>query len=134
MVIDINGTLGVIMAGIILIYMGDVTSVMGFAKPFATILLNATGSKAVTTVVISCFILLSLNGSITTITSVSRLTWAWAPNGGLPAYFTHIRPMYRILVRSVWLSVTDLAHMPAQYRFGPSSGFHRHHLALVVPV
>lgn len=104
--IGINGALGVIMAGVLLIYMGDVPSVLGSANPFATILLNTTGSKSATTVIMSCFILLSVNGSITTISSVSRLTWAWARDGGLPAYFTHIHPKYRIPVRSVWLSVS----------------------------
>jgi len=92
--IGINGTLGVVMAGVLLIYMGDVTSVLGSANPFATILLTATGSKAATTVVISCFILLSLNGSITTISSVSRLSWAWARSKTVEPLSVSAAPTY----------------------------------------
>ena len=43
--------------------------------------------------------------SLVSLTSASRLTWAWARDGGLPAYFAHINPKYRVPVRSIWLSI-----------------------------
>lgn len=93
------------MAAVILIYMGDVDVALGSPNPFATIMLNITGSRAATTAIICGFFLLGFNSSLTTISSVSRLTWAWSRDGGLPAYFTYLDPKHRIPVRSVWLSV-----------------------------
>lgn len=37
--------------------------------------------------------------------SRQRLTWAWARDGGLPAWFAHISPRHRIPVRSIWLPI-----------------------------
>ncbi|KAK5133797.1 hypothetical protein LTR08_007226 [Meristemomyces frigidus] len=39
------------------------------------------------------------------IASASRLTWAWARDGGLPAWFAHISAQHRIPVRSIWLPI-----------------------------
>lgn len=97
------------MAAVILIHMGDVDVALGSPNPFATILLNITGSRAATTAIISGFFLLGFNSSLTTISSVSRLTWAWSRDGGLPAYFTYLDPKHRIPVRSVWLSVVFIS-------------------------
>lgn len=86
--IAINGSLAIIMAAVILINMGDVDVALGSPNPFATIMLNITGSRAATTAIICGFFLLGFNSSLTTTSSVSRLTWAWSRDGGLPAYFT----------------------------------------------
>lgn len=102
--IAINGSLAIIMAGIVLIYMGNVDVALRSPNPFATIMLNITGSRAATTAIICGFFLLGFNSSLTTISSLSRLTWAWSRDGGLPAYFTYLDPKHRIPVRSVWLS------------------------------
>lgn len=107
--IAINGSLAIIMAAVILIHMGDVDVALGSPNPFATIMLNITGSRAATTAIICGFFLLGFNSSLTTISSVSRLTWAWSRDGGLPAYFTYLDPKHRIPVRSVWLSVSFIS-------------------------
>ncbi|KAG8157287.1 hypothetical protein KVR01_012995 [Diaporthe batatas] len=103
--IAINGSLAIIMAAVILIHMGDVEVALGSPNIFATILLNITGSRAATTAIISGFFLLGFNSSLTTLSSVSRLTWAWSRDGGLPAYFIYLDPKHRTPVRCVWLSV-----------------------------
>jgi choline transport protein len=107
--IAINGSLAVIMAAVILIYMGDIEVALGSPNPFATIMLNITRSRAATTTIISGFVLLGFNSSLTAISSVSRLTWAWSRDGGLPAYFTYLDPTHRIPVRSVWLGVVSIS-------------------------
>lgn len=37
--------------------------------------------------------------------SVSRITWAWARDGGLPTWFAQIHPRHRVPIRSLWLPI-----------------------------
>lgn len=46
---------------------------------------------------------------IASIASVSRLTWAWSRDGGLPRYFAHVHPKHLVPVRAVWFSVLVVA-------------------------
>ncbi|KAK2611502.1 hypothetical protein N8I77_004836 [Diaporthe amygdali] len=113
--IAINGSLAIIMAGIILIYMGNADVALRSPNPFATIMLNITGSRAATTAIICGFFLLGFNSSLTTISSVSRLTWAWSRDGGLPAYFTSTRsiefPFARVQRHNVPISIRFLLQL-----------------------
>ena len=107
--IAINGSLAIIMAGVIPSHMGDVEVALESPNPLATVMLNITGSSAATAAIIWGFFLLGFNSSLPTISTVSRLTWAWSRDGGLPAYFTYLDPKHRIPVWSVWLSVVFIS-------------------------
>ena len=37
--------------------------------------------------------------------SVSRITWAWARDGGLPSWFAKVDPRHRVPIRSLWLPI-----------------------------
>lgn len=52
------------------------------SSPIVTILLNTTGSSKATTAMVSGIVILSLSGNMGVVSSVSRLTWAWARDGG----------------------------------------------------
>ena len=74
------------------------------------------------TVMCCGLLVISLSVNLASIASVSRLTWAWARDGGLPQYFAYVcitkygfippsltssqvSPRYRVPVRALWLPV-----------------------------
>lgn len=62
-------------------------------------LVNATGSTRATIVMVSFLFMISFNCNLASIASVSRLTWAWARDGGLFSYVAYVSelPHYRHL-------------------------------------
>lgn len=62
--------------------MPPVEVLLDSASPLVTILLNTTGSQRVATAMTSGLALLNISGTIGILSSVSRLTWAWARDGG----------------------------------------------------
>lgn len=52
------------------------------SSPIVTILLNTTGSARATTAMTSGIVILGISGNMGVLSSVSRLTWAWARDGG----------------------------------------------------
>ena len=56
------------------------------SSPLVTILLNTTGSNQATTAMVSGIVILGVSGNMGTVSSVSRLTWAWARDGGKSKY------------------------------------------------
>lgn len=48
---------------------------------------------------------ISFSVNLANIASVSRLTWAWARDGGMPAYFAYVNPKHRVPIRSIVLTV-----------------------------
>lgn len=73
-------------------------------SPIVTTLLYATGSTRATVALVSCLVLLGVSGSMGVMSSVSRLTWAWARDGGLPAYFGHVDASQQVPLRAVVLA------------------------------
>ncbi|KAK1580725.1 LPXTG-domain-containing protein [Colletotrichum navitas] len=101
--IVINGVLsyGIIMA--ILFGMGGATEdILASDYPIIPLLFNAAGPKAGTAMVCGLLII-SFCVVTASLASVSRITWAWARDGGLPRYFAKVHPKHRVPIRSVWL-------------------------------
>lgn len=85
-----NGILGFIMMIMVLVSMGSVDDALGSAMPIMTILLQVTRSTAATIVLISGMVVMGFGVTTAAVSSVSRLTWAWARDGGLPSYFAYV--------------------------------------------
>ncbi|KAF7561260.1 hypothetical protein G7046_g2888 [Stylonectria norvegica] len=103
--IFMNGVLGFIMVNVLLASMGSVADALDSASPILTILMSVTGSKAATTAMITGLFVISFSVNLANIASVSRLSWAWSRDGGLPAYFAYVSPTHRVPVRSIILTV-----------------------------
>ncbi|CAM1503633.1 Fc.00g012240.m01.CDS01 [Cosmosporella sp. VM-42] len=103
--IFMNGVLGFIMVNILLASMGSVDDALNSASPILTILLSVTGSKKATTAMITGLFVISFSVNLANIASVSRLTWAWARDGGMPAYFAYVNPKHRVPTRSIIFTV-----------------------------
>ena len=88
--IAINAVMGYAMVVVILFTMGSLDDVLNSTYPVMEILVNATGSVAGSTVMACGLLVISLSVNLASIASVSRLTWAWARDGGLPQYFAYV--------------------------------------------
>lgn len=62
--------------------MPSVEILINSSSPLVTIVLNTTGSTKATTAMVSGLVVLGISGNIGVVSSVSRLTWAWARDGG----------------------------------------------------
>lgn len=62
-----------------------------------------TGSRAATTAIAVANMILSVSTTMGTVSSVSRISWAWARDGGLPQYFGYVDAKYRVPARAVVL-------------------------------
>lgn len=103
--IFMNGVLGFIMVNVLISAMGSVEDMLSQPSQIQAILLNATGSNKGTTAMIAGLFIISFSVNLANIASVSRLTWAWARDGGMPGYFAYVSPNHRVPVRSVILTV-----------------------------
>ncbi|ETN41421.1 uncharacterized protein HMPREF1541_03356 [Cyphellophora europaea CBS 101466] len=107
--IMLNGALGYCMAITLITCMGPMETVLESGFPVATILQRITGSVAATTALIAGLFIFSFCLCIASIASVSRLTWAWSRDGGLPRYLAHVHPRHLVPVRAVWFSCLVVA-------------------------
>lgn len=73
------------------------------SSPLVTILLHSTGTK-ISTALVSGLVLMGISGNMGVVSSVSRLTWAWARDGGLPQYFGIVDAKQRVPIRAVVLT------------------------------
>ena len=85
--------------------LGDLTAAIDAPYPIIEICLQATGSARATTAMMCGLLIISFAVTLGNIASASRLTWAWARDGGLPAWFAYISPKHRVPVRSIWLPI-----------------------------
>lgn len=99
----LNSGLAFAMVLIVLKCLGNVDDVASASYPMVAVVINATGSVPAATAICSGLLLTVIFSSIGSVTSASRLTWAWARDGVLPSYFAYINPHYRVPLRSVWL-------------------------------
>lgn len=107
--ICLNGALGYCMAITLLTCMGPMEDVLASGFPVATILLRITGSVPATTALVCGLFVFSFCLCIGSIASVSRLTWAWSRDGGLPIWFAHVSPKHLVPIRAVWFSILIVA-------------------------
>jgi choline transport protein len=103
--IFMNGMLGFIMVNVLISAMGSVEDMLSQTSQIQAILLNVTGSTKATTAMLSGIFVISFSSNLASIASVSRLTWAWSRDGGMPAYFAYVSPKHRVPIRSVYSTV-----------------------------
>ncbi|KAG8162111.1 hypothetical protein KVR01_007876 [Diaporthe batatas] len=96
-----NGLLGLIMIITFAICMPSVDILINSSSPLVTIILNTTGSAKATTAMVSGLVVLGISGNMGVVSSVSRLTWAWARDGGLPQYFGIVDSKSRVPARAI---------------------------------
>jgi choline transport protein len=84
--IVINGGLAFVFVVVLLFCIGNVQDALNSSTgfPIIQIFYSATGSVRATTAMMSLVIVIGLTSSIGVVASVSRLTWAFARDGGLP--------------------------------------------------
>lgn len=99
----LNSLLAFAMVVIVLACLGPVPAVASSSYPMVAVVVSATGSVPAATAICCGLLLTVIFASIGSVTSASRLTWAWARDGGLPSYFAYVSPRYRIPLRSVVL-------------------------------
>src|SRR5271155_3477088 len=78
-----NAVLGLVMLITMLFTVGNLDDAINAASPFQNAFTN-TGSQGLNTFLTLFLFLLILSGNITAVTTVSRETWAFARDGGLP--------------------------------------------------
>lgn len=82
----------------------DIETVVDADSPLVTILLHATGSKSIATALAAGQIIMGMSCQMANFSSATRLTWAWARDGGLPQYFGHVDGRHRVPSRAVALT------------------------------
>ncbi|KAF2217704.1 hypothetical protein CERZMDRAFT_63866 [Cercospora zeae-maydis SCOH1-5] len=101
----VNAAMAFGMVIILLYTLGNTKEIASSSYPLMNICLNATKSVAGASAMLAGILITIISGTIGSVASVSRLTWAWARDGALPQYFAYVDPKYRIPLRSVWLPI-----------------------------
>ncbi|KAK7955170.1 hypothetical protein PG996_015980 [Apiospora saccharicola] len=87
-----------------IVCMPPVEVILDAASPVIAVLLHVTQSQTMTTALGGFLYFLNVSASMGNMTSVSRLTWAWARDGALPRWLGHVDGRYLIPFRAVWLT------------------------------
>ncbi|KAK8008149.1 hypothetical protein PG991_010700 [Apiospora marii] len=103
--IFMNGIMAIVQMSVFLISMGPIDVAMEAYVPSLAVLYNTVKNKAAATTVWTLFWFVSMSSNLASIASVSRLSWAWARDGGLPIYFAYIDPKRHVPIRAVVLCV-----------------------------
>lgn len=105
---SINGTLGFIMVITYCFALGDLFSVIDSATgyPFIQVFYNVTNSKAGTSIMTAIIIVNITSACISTVATVSRQTWSFARDKGLPfsSFISHVKPGWNIPLNAVLLT------------------------------
>ncbi|ROW17977.1 hypothetical protein VPNG_00211 [Cytospora leucostoma] len=102
-----NGAMAFVTLITIIICMPSVDVILSYYSPIVGIVYESTGrSLPGTTAMIAGIIIMCIAGNMALVSSVSRLTWAWARDGGLPQYFGYVDGKRRIPLRAVLLTFT----------------------------
>ena len=88
--IALNGILAYAMVLALLFASGSLTDILSSSFPIIVIIQNITGSTRATTALVTGLWIISYCVGLASVASLSRLTWAWARDGGLPAYFAYV--------------------------------------------
>lgn len=89
--IALNGILAYAMAITILTVMTNIDDALASGYPITVILLQVTGSVRASTALMSVLFCVTFAVCLASVASVSRLTWAWSRDGGLPSWFSVVR-------------------------------------------
>lgn len=88
----INGVQTVVFGITLVAVIGSIKDVLAAGSPIQSIFLNITGSRSATNVMIIGLLIIGICCGLAQVANLSRLTWAWARDGGLPVYFAHVSP------------------------------------------
>lgn len=104
-----NAFLGLVMVFTLIFTMGDLEQIAETPTgyPFIQVFLNATGSKAGTTIMTLCIILPLTGSVIACIATASRQIWSFARDQGIPFSGTirHVYPRWSIPLNAVLVSL-----------------------------
>ncbi|KAK7966276.1 uncharacterized protein PG986_000553 [Apiospora aurea] len=103
--IFMNSLMGLVYISVFLIAMGPVDEVMSASMPLIHVIMRTVRSERATTALYSLYWFNGIASNLASIASVSRLTWAWSRDGGLPIYFSYIDPKLRVPARALCLTV-----------------------------
>jgi amino acid transporter len=108
----VNGSLGFIMTITFCFTLGNLYAILPPANttgyPFILVFYNATQNKAAASVLTAIIILNITSACISTVATVSRQTWAFARDNGLPfsGFVAHVKPGWNIPLNSVLITFT----------------------------
>lgn len=104
-----NGLLGWVMTITFCFCLGDLSSILESPTgyPFIQVFYNSTGSYAGASVLTALIIVNITSACISTVATVSRQTWAFARDNGLPMSSTiaHVKPGWNIPLNAVLLTL-----------------------------
>lgn len=86
--IALNGILAYAMVIVILTALGNIDEALSSSFPVIVIIQRITGSTPATTALVVGLFVISFAVCLASIASVSRLTWAWSRDHGLPSMFS----------------------------------------------
>lgn len=124
----INGLQAVVFGITLLVVIGSIDDVLTASTPIQFILMSITGSKSATNVMIIGLLLIGFCCVLAQVANLSRLTWAWARDGGLPVYFAYVsrpnlsnnrtdklltQPRSRSIPNSAYLSAPSCSASPS---------------------
>lgn len=79
---------------IILFCAGDIDEALRYPQPMLTILLNATGSARAATAMGALLVIIGIMVMVVNVASMSRLSWSWARDGGLPKPLAYVSTLF----------------------------------------
>jgi choline transport protein len=105
-----NGTLGWVMTITFCFCLGDLLSIIETPTgyPFIQVFYNSTKSHAGASILTSLIIINITSACISTVATVSRQTWAFARDNGLPfsSIITHVKPGWNVPLNAVLITFT----------------------------
>ncbi|KXT02185.1 hypothetical protein AC578_5962 [Pseudocercospora eumusae] len=117
-----NGLLAFAMAVVIMFASGSLDDLVASDLPILVVLQKITGSANVTVALMAITVPIYVNCGMAGTGTVSRLTWAWARDGGLHPSFAKVSPTLGVPIQAVVL-VTVLVMLLALLNLGPSAAF-----------
>ncbi|KAJ9604633.1 hypothetical protein H2200_010747 [Cladophialophora chaetospira] len=104
-----------------LLYSIDTSTALDAAYPIIPICLSATGNMKATNAMVSSLIIVTYFVVAASVASVSRITWAWARDGALPAWLAKIDSKYHVPVNATWLPIVIVCLL-ALFEIGSTTG------------
>ncbi|KAH7014576.1 amino acid permease [Microdochium trichocladiopsis] len=101
-----NQVLGLFMVITYIITMPPLEDMLNASNPFVYLVVTSTGSPAVATVIAAGVVITGFFCAMSVFSSTTRITWAWARDGGLPSLFGHVDSKTRVPQRAVLLTCT----------------------------
>lgn len=94
--IAINGILAYAIVMVLLFTMGNPDDILDSEYPIIPICTKITGSTKAATAMVSSLAIVIYFVIAASLSSVSRITWAWAGDGVLPSWLAHVRSTSRL--------------------------------------